>query len=154
MDKQDQRENLWNSLENLMSSQALGVLATHDHGQPYTSLVAFVCSQDLKQLFFVTGKTTRKYANLKSDPRAALLIDSRSNTPLDIADAMAATATGSVEMVSGDDLVKLKALYLKKHPHLIDFAESPSTQLIKLNVSCYYMVNRFQNVVELHMRKE
>ena len=136
-----------------MNSQDLGVLATHNNGQPYTSLVAFVCSQDLKQLYFVIGKATKKYTNLKSDPRAAMLIDSRSNTPMDIADAMAATAAGSVEMVEGNDLVQLKKMYLKKHPHLTDFAESSSTRLIKLTVSCYYVVNRFQNVVELHMRK-
>ena len=153
MNKKNQTEKLWSALTALMASQNLAVLATHDHGQPYTSLVAFASSSDLKQLFFVTGQATRKYANLKSDPRAAMMIDSRSNAPSDIAEAMAATATGSVDIVSGKALKKLKEIYLQKHPHLADFAASPSTRLIKLNVSCYYVVNRFQNVVELHIRK-
>lgn len=153
MNKTNQTENLRTALTNLMTTQSLAVLATHDHGQPYTSLVAFACSPDLKQLYFVTGRATRKYANLKTDPRAAMMIDSRSNMPSDIAEAMAATATGSVEMVSGDDLTRLKNDYLQKHPHLADFVESPSTRLMALNVSCYYVVNRFQNVVELHVRE-
>lgn len=149
----EKTDTLRKSLFDLMASQSLAVLATHNQGQPYTSLVAFVCSPDLKQLYFVTGQATRKYANLTSDPRAAMMIDSRSNQASDIAEAMAATATGSVEIASGDELLKLKERYLQKHPHLADFEKSPSTRLITLNVSCYYVVNRFQNVVELHMRK-
>ena len=80
------------------------------------------------------------------------MIDNRSNAPADIADAMAATATGSVDIVSENERRKRLSIYLQKHPHLADFAKSPSTRLIRLNVFCYYVVNRFQNVVELHMR--
>ena len=153
MNEINQTENLRTALKDLIASQNLAVLATHDHGQPYTSLIAFAGSKDLKQLFFVTGKATRKYANLASDARAAMMIDSRSNAPSDIAEAMAATATGSVDIVSGIELTELENIYLQKHPHLAEFAKSPSTRLIRLNVSCYYVVNRFQHVVELHMRK-
>jgi heme iron utilization protein len=141
------------ALENLFKSQNLAVLATHNQGQPYTSLVAFAGSEDLKALYFVTGQATRKYANLMDDPRAAMMIDNRSNAPADIADAMAATAAGSVDIVSENERINRLSVYLQKHPHLAEFANSPSTRLIRLNVFCYYVVNRFQNVVELHMRK-
>ena len=151
MDKKEKTEKLLAVLKSLMDNQSLAVLATHDHGQPYTSLVAFAASEDMKRLFFVTGMATRKYNNLIVDPRASMLIDSRANTPMDISRAMAATATGSVEMVSGENLDRLKNIFLKKHPHLSGFVASASTRLIRLNVACYYVVNRFQNVVELHM---
>jgi nitroimidazol reductase NimA-like FMN-containing flavoprotein (pyridoxamine 5'-phosphate oxidase superfamily) len=153
MNTNNESKRIWSDLTDLMNSQNLGVLATHDHGQPYTSLVAYASSRDLKEILLVTGKSTRKYANLVSDPRAAMMFDSRSNQPSDIAEAMAATATGSLEIVSGDEALQLMSIYLEKHSHLTDFARSLSTVLIKLNVSCYYVVNRFQNVVELHMRK-
>jgi heme iron utilization protein len=152
MNDKDDGSKIRSALEDLFKNQNLAVLATHDHGQPYTSLVAFAGSEDLKALYFVTGQATRKYANLTSDPRAAMMIDNRSNAPSDIADAMAATATGSVDIVSENDRISLLNIYLQKHPHLAEFANSPSTRLIRLNVSCYYIVNRFQNVVELHMR--
>ncbi len=151
-DKSHQNE-YWDALTRLMGSQSLAVLATHNQGQPYTSLVAFAGSEDLKALYFVTGQATRKYVNVTNDPRASMMIDNRSNAPSDIADAMAATATGSVDIVSGIELIELQDIYLQKHPHLAEFVKSPSTRLIRLNVSCYYVVNRFQNVVELHMRK-
>jgi nitroimidazol reductase NimA-like FMN-containing flavoprotein (pyridoxamine 5'-phosphate oxidase superfamily) len=152
MNDSNDATNIRTALENLLKSQNLAVLATHDHGQPYTSLVAFSGSENLKALYFVTGQATRKYANLMDDPRAAMMIDNRSNMPADIADAMAATATGSVDIVSENERLKLLNIYLKKHPYLTEFAKSPSTRLIRLNVFCYYVVNRFQNVVELHMR--
>ena len=151
-----QTETLQTELRDLMASQNLAVLATHDHGQPYTSLVAFAGSDDLKTLVFFTGCATRKFANLKADPRAAMMIDSRSNAPSDIAEAMAVTAAGTVGIAAGNepDANKpdsLKQTYLQKHPHLADFANSPSTRLIQLTVSCYYVVDRFQHVVELHI---
>ncbi len=151
MNEEHPTEELWRALTDLMASQGLAVLATHDHGQPYTSLMAFACSGDLKAIFFATGTATRKYANLKSDPRAAMMIDNRSNAPSDFAKALAVTATGAVDVASDDELIALRNIFLEKHPHLSDFATSPSTQLMRLNVSCYYVVSRFQNVVELRM---
>jgi nitroimidazol reductase NimA-like FMN-containing flavoprotein (pyridoxamine 5'-phosphate oxidase superfamily) len=154
MKEASSKKEYWDALTRLMASQNLAVLATHDHGQPYTSLVAFAGSKDLKSLFFITGRATRKYANLKADPRAAMMIDNRSNAPADIADAMAATASGFVDIISENEGAELLNRYLQKHPHLAEFARSPSTRLIRLNVHCYYVVNRFQNVVELHMRTQ
>ena len=150
-EKSDKKED-WDALTHLMSSQNLAVLATHNKGQPYTSLLAFAASEDLKAIYFVTGHATRKFKNITNDPRASMMIDNRSNDPSDIAEAMAATATGKVEMVSDTEIKMMESYYLEKHPHLTDFVKAPSTQLLRLNVDCYYVVTRFQNVVELHMR--
>jgi len=139
------------ALRKLFETQYLAVLATQSGGHPYTNLVAFASTDDLKQLLFVTGQSTRKYANMKSDSRVAMLIDNRSNTASDVAEAMAATATGRTEDVLGDEREALTRLYLAKHPHLEEFATSPSTALIRLHVERYYVVNRFQNVTELHV---
>lgn len=150
-DKSDKKE-YWDALTRLMDSQNLAVLATHNQGQPYTSLVAFAGSEDMKILYFVTGRATRKFKNITDDPRASMMIDNRSNAPSDIAEAMAVTATGKVEIVSDNELATIESYYTDKHPHLADFVKAPSTQLLRLNVDCYYVVTRFQNVVELHMR--
>lgn len=79
----------------LFRTQKLAVLSTHNSGQPYASLVAFVASEDLKHLYFATARTTRKYHNLDLDPRVAMLMDSRSNLDSDIHTAVAVTATGT-----------------------------------------------------------
>src|SRR5512136_3185486 len=86
-------------LRKLLQSQPLAVLATQNQGQPYASLIAFASSDDLKSLYFATTRSTRKYANLSSDSRVAVLVDNRSNKASDFRWAMAATATGQAREV-------------------------------------------------------
>jgi len=63
----------------LLDGQLLAVLGTHHAGAPYTSLVAFAATEDLRSLLFATSRATRKWANLTDDARASMLIDSRTN---------------------------------------------------------------------------
>ena len=85
-------EDLRGVLRTLFDGQRLAVLATHSEGQPYCSLVAFVPSDDLRDLVFATTRATRKFANMQGDERVALLVDSRSNCDEDFHRAVAATA--------------------------------------------------------------
>ena len=135
----------------LLNNQKLAVLSTHNAGQPYANLVSFAASLDLKQLLFATTRSTRKYANLTSDERAAMLIDNRSNEETDIHSAMAVTATGFVKEISDAERAEALPPYLEKHPYLKEFVNSPSCALLRLTVEVYYLVRRFQNVVEIHM---
>ncbi len=135
-------------LSGLFTSQKLAVLATHQKGQPYGSLVAFAAASDLKSLFFATTRATRKFANLKSDPRVSMVFDNRSNRVADFRKAVAATALGRAGEVRGKEREKLAGLYLAKHPHLKDFLNSPTCALVKMRVEVYYVVWRFQNVFE------
>jgi len=140
------------TLEDLLQSQKLAVLATHKAGRPYTSLVAFASTEDLKQLIFATTRSTRKYANLIQDPRVALLIDNRSNQDSDIHAAAAVTATGEADEVPVAERKGLEHIYLAKHPHLKDFVSSPSCALIRIKANTYYLVRKFQHVLELHVK--
>ncbi len=139
-------------LKKLFTTQTLAVLSTQNEGQPYASLVAFAASEDLKSLFFATTRATRKYANLSSEPRVAMLVDSRSNEVSDFRWAMAVTATGEAEEVEGEEKDNVSKIYLAKHPHLDDFISSPSCALLKIRVERYYVATRFQNVIEVHVK--
>jgi nitroimidazol reductase NimA-like FMN-containing flavoprotein (pyridoxamine 5'-phosphate oxidase superfamily) len=139
-------------LRNLLRSQPLAVLATQNQGQPYASLVAFASSNDLKSLYFATTRSTRKYANLSGDSRVAMLVDNRSNKVSDFRWAMAATATGTAEEVDPRERERTLDRYLEKHPHLSDFVHSPTCAFCKIRVQTFFVVTRFQNVVEVHVR--
>lgn len=140
-------------LQDLFASQRLAVLATKANGQPYSSLVAFAATDDLKQLIFATMRATRKYANLAADSRVSMLVDNRSNRPSDFRKAVAVTALGRAEEVQEPEKEHLMKIYLKKHPQLEEFVRSPSCALIKVDIEKYYMVRRFQNVMELHAKE-
>ena len=147
----DNRDGLILELRRLLTSQRLGVLSTHNAGQPYASLVSFAATPDLTTFLFATTRSTRKYANLLSDSRAAMLVDNRSNEASDIHSAMAVTATGVVGDVASNERSPALTVYLEKHPYLEEFVRSPSCAFLKLTVETYYLVRRFQNVVEITM---
>jgi len=135
-----------NQLRELFGAQQLAVLATDAGGRPYTSLVAFAATDDLKKLVFATLRETRKFSNITHNPHVSLLIDSRSNQVTDFQDAVALTALGTAEEVFDEDRNTLLALYLNRHAHLSAFVKTPSCALVAVAVREYYLVSRFQNV--------
>ena len=145
------REQLQQRLSQLFTAQKLAVLATQHQGQPYASLIAFAASSDLKELYFTTPRATRKFAYLQANPKVALLIDSRSNQDEDIHRAIAATVVGTAVEVPPEEREQVLKRYLTKHPHLEEFAQSPSTAVVRVIVETYYVVSRFQEVMELHV---
>jgi len=136
-------------LRELLSSQLFCVLATQDKGQPYGNLVAFAATDDLRDLVFATSRATRKYSNIATDPRVAMLVDSRSNQRSDVGDAVAVTAVGTAEEVEDAGRQLLLSLYLSKHPNLEGFVTSSDCALLRVRVDRYFLVSDFQNVMEL-----
>lgn len=141
------------ALRELLRTQQLAVLATQGGGQPYGSLVAFVATDDLKHLLFATTRATRKYANLLTESRVAIVVDNRSNRDSDFHEALAVTVMGRAQEVKGSERDRLIELYLTKHPYLEEFVMAPTCALLRVTVDRYYMVSRFQNVMELHVEQ-
>ncbi|WP_342305040.1 pyridoxamine 5'-phosphate oxidase family protein [Methanolobus sp. ZRKC5] len=141
--------DLKEQINNLVKEQKLAVLASFHDDEPYTNLIAFVATDDLKHIYFVTPVATRKYSYLSISKKASLMIDNRSNKENDFKDAIAVNANGTVMEVKKTDVSM--DLYLGKHPYLKDFLLSPSSALMKLEVNRYIVASKFQNVVEIDM---
>mgnify|MGYP001050231905 CR=1 FL=1 len=138
-------------IRDLLAGQPLAVLSTHGEEGAHASLVAFAVTEDLSQVLLATPRATRKFANLASDPRVALLVDNRSNRESDFHEAAAATVFGSAEEVPETERERSLALYLRRHAHLKDFVASPTTALLRVGVEKYSVVTRFQQVMELRI---
>jgi len=138
-------------LTELFVSQNLAIIATVREQQPFTNLVAFAATDDLKHLVFATPRATRKFANLNKNPKVAMTIDNRQNVTTDFSEATAVMAIGTAEEVTGPEKDPLLALYLAKHPELKGFVSAPSCALIGVRITKYDVVRRFQSVVELRM---
>lgn len=140
-------------IRKLMMEQGLAVLCTaQPDGQAYTSLVAFAASQDLKQIAFATMRATRKFANLSSNPRVALLLDDRAHQPSDLLDAAALTLRGQAREIEADERVRWTTALLAKHPTMAGFLGSPDCAVIVVGVDRFQLVTRFQQVTELVLR--
>ncbi len=136
-------------LGDLFAVQPLAVLATRSVSGSYANLVAFAAVEDLRAVLFATTRATRKYANLSAHPGVAFLIDNRTNTVADFHDAIAVTALGTATPVAGEDRTPLRAQYLARHPHLVDFLRSPTTVLFRADIERYIIVHHFQQVIEV-----
>lgn len=135
----------------LLDSQIQGVLATQNQQQPYTSLMAFAVTPDLRHIVFATYRATRKYANLLDNPRASLLIDNRCNAATDYRNAVAISAQGTTREIAATQRPDSLKLYLDKHPNLRDFVTDTDCALLCLDVERYYVVSQFQSVAELRI---
>jgi len=141
-------------IKTLLEKQPLAVLATQGNGQPYTSLMAYAFTEDLRFLVFATAMSTRKHRNIKEESRVALLVDDRSNNEEDFQNAVALTIVGEACEVGLDEREYYSSLYLKRHPSLKLFLASPSTIFFKVEVHNYLLVSRFEDAVEYHIKDE
>lgn len=148
MEEKIMRENI----KNLLSSQQLAVLSTQRNGQPYSSLMAFSFTDDLREIIVATGKATRKHQNIVKDSRVSLLVDNRSNTEDDFHMAAGLTILGTAHQVDEKERIVYEQIYLNRHPYLRKFIASPTTGLFRINVHHYLMVSRFQNVIEYRIQ--
>lgn len=147
-------QEIQETIKSLLNSQQLAALSTQRNGQPYASLMAFACTDDLKEIVVATGKATRKHQNILEDCRVSLLVDNRSNREDDFHSAMALTVLGKALPVEASERLLYQDLYLSRHPYLEDFLTAPSTAFIKIMVYHYLLVSRFQNVMEYSVRDE
>ena len=147
----EEKELFRKRLNALFDSQKLASLSTQKEGQPYASLVAFCAARDLKRLFFVTPKTTRKFVNLSTDNRVAVMINNSTNSDSDFHEAMSVTAVGTAHEVTGSEKERVLSQYLAKHPYLEDFARAKTCALVGVGVENYFMVRNFQIVTEWHL---
>jgi nitroimidazol reductase NimA-like FMN-containing flavoprotein (pyridoxamine 5'-phosphate oxidase superfamily) len=141
-------------VRSLLLSQRLGVLGTRFEDAPHQSLVAFVASEDLREIYFASPAQTRKAEALRNDARVAFLVDNRKNLENDFDASIAVTATGSAEMLSANEALAIVPRYVEQHPSLKDFAASPSCRFYRIRVQRYSLVSKFQNVEEILLRQD
>ena len=123
-------------LKCILTSQYFAVLNSLSEGLPYSNLVSFATTDDLKSLVFTTDRNTRKYRNIRENNNISLLIDNRINQPSDLDRAVAITVIGTSQEVSTNNS-NLKAIFLRKHPHLKQFVDQLNTALILVTVREY-----------------
>ena len=135
-------------IRNLFAVTRLAVLATDHDGSPYTSLVAFAASGDLREIYFATKKETRKYHYLKTNCRVAFLVDNRSIIVGDFRKGIAVTILGMATELHDAERESALASYVANLPDLTEFVSSPDCALFRATVSSYSLVEEFEKISE------
>jgi heme iron utilization protein len=144
------RKDFCKKIKSITDETHFAVLATESNGHPYTNLVGFLLSKDLKNLYFFTSKNTRKYRNILNNPEVCLLIDTRDKFPDKTYLITAITLIGKAEIME-DMPGSVVDMYLEKNAELKDFTESSSNVLVRVNITRYILVDRFQEVTEMEV---
>ncbi len=133
----------------LCLEEPFAVLATQGGGQPYTSLISFTMSDDLKHLVFSTPTQTRKYSLIVANSNVSLMIDNRSRQPESINHICGLTITGRARVLSAaEEIAKWQPLLTAKHSYLQKFVKSSSSSLILVETVRFLYVRRFQEVYQ------
>lgn len=127
----------------LCTQQKFAVVATQNDTEAYTSLVAFSATKDLSCLIFATLRQTRKFTNIKKNPKISMLIDNRENLSSDVKNAISITVVGTAYEIK-DDIQRFIDILLKKHPYLTEFIQNKNCALIGLSVENFFIARQFQ----------
>ena len=143
------RQNIRNIIRELLDSESFAVLSTQGDGQPYSSLISFACSDDLKTLAFATPAGTRKLELILKSDRVSILIDNRSAGPESFNTLCAVTLTGRASVIKeSEESRKWADALISAHPYLRVFLKAPGTVIILVEAEKYFFVKRFQEVIE------
>jgi hypothetical protein len=123
----------------LLVRQKFAVICSLSNGQPYSNLVAFTETPDLRNLVFATSRVTSKYQNLIKDGRVSLLIDNRTNLLADFETAKAITVLGKALEIGTYAKQYYRELFLAKHANLADFLNDNRTSLFVVKVGTYVL---------------
>jgi uncharacterized pyridoxamine 5'-phosphate oxidase family protein len=135
-------------LKEVIGTQYFAVLNSLGDGLPYSNLVSFAISEDLRSLVFVTDRNTRKYRNIQENNNVSLLIDNRTNQPSDVSQAIAITVIGTAREEK-ENRSSLQAVFLTRHPHLQQFVDNSNNAMILVTVSEYIIAgfDKIQRVI-------
>ena len=137
------------ALEDILTGQRSGVLATSFMDIPLCSQMAFAVEADLRTLIIVTPRQSTKYDNMSANPNVSFLVSTARNEPSDPADAQALTVTAFATELDGERMHRAVTLFSNRHPNLSAFAAARDSAVMELKVDSYSLVNNFQRLTRI-----
>ena len=138
-------------LKEVLNTQYFAVLNTLGEGLPYSNLVSFAVTDDLRSLVFITNRNTRKFKNIQKNRNISLLIDNRTNQPSDVSQAIAITAIGTAREEM-ENKSRLQAIFLARHPQLKQFVDASDNAIMLVTIR-EYIIAGFDTTQRLAMSK-
>ena len=143
------KKKLLQRVEKVIDEQLFAVLSTTGPEGLHSVIVSFAASGDFREIYFFTPRQTRKFSNIRSEGRASLFIDNRSNRITDTQRTLGIEVAGRAEEVEAEGYAECLKLYTKKYPEMSDFAAAETTAAVKLIIERFEVVQHFQDVTIL-----
>jgi len=129
-------------VEKILQDNSLCVLCTEGGGKPHCSLMTYVPSDDLRILWMVATKESRKCLNLLHNPQVSVLVDNRQNLST-TAETMVTSVTfdGVYHPVEQGEFKKIRSLVATTHPELEEIFKSPKCLLFGIKLKSFLLLN-------------
>jgi general stress protein 26 len=130
-------------MKELVKANDLCVLATVSEGKPHCSLMSYISDEEGREIFLISHKRTKKYANLMENPTVSLLIDTREEEKGQRRIYIKAlTVSGEFQTIN--DPVKkglIREKFLNRHPHLTDFLNDPDAEIFSIKAKSFQLLD-------------
>jgi len=125
----------------LVRKKDICVLATSANNKPHCSLMAYVTNEQCDEIYMVTDKRSRKFSNLRENPAASLLIDTRDeDTGPALLRGKALTVTGCFQEVDEEKKDVVQRELLRTHPHLSELISQPDATVFSVKAESFLLL--------------
>jgi nitroimidazol reductase NimA-like FMN-containing flavoprotein (pyridoxamine 5'-phosphate oxidase superfamily) len=122
------------------------VLATVSGDKPHCSLMSYLPDPEVRELYMVTLRHTKKYQNLLANPWVSLLIDTREDTAgSELRQKKALTISGIFQKVEPGRIETLRSEFIRKHPQLKELIQDPSAEMISIRLHSLQLLEGFRD---------
>lgn len=130
-------------MKDIVKGNDLCVLATVSEGKPHCSLMSYITDDECSEIYMISHKQTKKYANLTANPIVSLLIDTRGEERGQKRIYIKAlTISGEFQTINDPgkkDLIHEK--FLRRHPHLGIFLNDPGAELFSIKIKSFQLLD-------------
>jgi len=130
-------------MKDIVKGNDLCVLATVSNGKPHCSLMSYLSDEKGQEIYMISHRQTKKYANLMENPMVSLLIDTREEERgRKRIHIKALTISGEFQTIKDSrekDLIR--TTFLKRHPHLTDFLNDPQADIFSIRMRSFQLLD-------------
>jgi nitroimidazol reductase NimA-like FMN-containing flavoprotein (pyridoxamine 5'-phosphate oxidase superfamily) len=132
----------------IVKNNDLCVMATASEGWPHCSLMSYLPDDDVREIYLVSHRQTKKYLNLVQNPQVSLLIDTRDNEDGRAREKIKAlTIKGEFQILHDpDDKEKIRSRFLLHHPHLADFLKDPAADIFSIRIKSFQLLDGVRDI--------
>lgn len=130
-----------NQVKEMLMNNTLCVLCTSSNGSPYCSLMTYVLSDDLKTVYMVTVRESKKYRNLLTNPIVSLLVDTRQRLDFP-SDTQVASVTfeGVLKHLEPTEQEKVRIQLADRHVELNDILKNPDCVIFGIELKSFLLL--------------
>jgi nitroimidazol reductase NimA-like FMN-containing flavoprotein (pyridoxamine 5'-phosphate oxidase superfamily) len=129
------------SIEKIIRSNDLAVLATCVDNRPHCSLMAYVPHEDCRIVYMLTNKDSRKFRNISANSKVSLMVDNRLDDQVSRPDIKALTIGGTCSPAALEDQERIKKFLLQSHPQLETLSRLENTIAIEVRAESFLLLD-------------